>query len=258
MPCPVIIDRLVTTLDRVRGLHARIGDRRWNIYTVLRTWNPAPSAPTLAVHGTPGTTTYTYALVAEWADGTVSLASTSATVTTGPATLSSVNHVQVTGAYPSGATRLRVYRLAGGTTQGKIATLNSPTLTVDDTGLAGDATTPSTDVPRRGFGSATDVETLLTPTPRVSVPSPWLQFAPTPVVKDEQGEIKLTEVSLRYTEAEINGGFSLAGNQEWLYKLVDSTVQAGETRYYVLASPPLPDREWTLGWIIRLNNAAGG
>lgn len=80
-----------------------------------------PAAPTVAVVGTAGTTSYSYALVAQYATGD-SVQSPATTITTGNATLSSSNYNQVTlPALPGGATGWRVLRTAGGASQGQLA-----------------------------------------------------------------------------------------------------------------------------------------
>jgi hypothetical protein len=107
-----------------------------------------PSAPTLATAGTAGSTTISYKITDELADGTATDASAVATITTANATLSSTNKVTVTlGTFPTGVTKRRVWRTATNgtspTTTGSIGTITSGT-TFDDTGQAGDSATAPT------------------------------------------------------------------------------------------------------------------
>lgn len=81
----------------------------------------APSAPTVTVHGTAGSTTYSYVVVAvgQTGDG---LESGATSVTTGNATLSGTNYNQITQPTLSAyATGWRVVRTAGGTSQGDVS-----------------------------------------------------------------------------------------------------------------------------------------
>jgi len=111
----------------------------------------APAAPTVVATGTTGSTSYTY-LVADIGNVGVS-PSTATTNTTGNASLSTTNYNAVTFIGISGHT-YGVYRSAGGTTQGLIATVTlTPTTTypagssvssvVNDTGLAATYGTPT-------------------------------------------------------------------------------------------------------------------
>lgn len=105
-----------------------------------------PSAPTVANVGTAGSTTYSYKLVALNADGTFSAASAAGTTTTGNATLTTGNFNRLTFTPSASVYQYAVYRTAGGVAQGKIATVvtNFATvgITVNDTALVGDTTTP--------------------------------------------------------------------------------------------------------------------
>lgn len=104
----------------------------------------SPSAPTLTTNGTPGSTSYTYAVVG-CEDGTAcayhSNGLQTTTIGTGNATLSGTNSINIK-AYADtlyGYRCYNIYRTAGGATQGKIATCVSKQFI--DTGLTGDATT---------------------------------------------------------------------------------------------------------------------
>ena len=105
-------------------------------------WPVAPAAPTVTPHGTAGTTAYSYEGVAHYPDGTRSGAGAAGSTALGAATLTGTNFNRTAWALPYGCATLGVYRTAGGTTQGLIATLTAPTATLDDTGLAGAGATP--------------------------------------------------------------------------------------------------------------------
>jgi hypothetical protein len=96
-----------------------------------------PALPTVTPTGTPGATAHSYVIVALAQNG-VSAASAAGSTTTGHATLSSANFNRLVWTAVTGATAYRVYRTIGGLTQGLIATVGN-TLTLDDTGLVGDA-----------------------------------------------------------------------------------------------------------------------
>lgn len=117
-----------------------------------------PSAPTVAVVGTTGSTTWAYKVVAKDGNGgTVgtTAASSAGQVTTGNATLTAANYNNITWTAVSGAQSYDIYRTtAGGTpnTTGKIGNVvtqiisdTTLPLSLQDTGLTGDASTaPST------------------------------------------------------------------------------------------------------------------
>jgi len=106
-----------------------------------------------------------------------------------------------------------------------------------------------------GQGQATDVVRELRPQPRVLV---WdgLRYSMEPCGLDEAGEIKLTEVSITYTQAEIDGGGALRPNQEWLIRVSEAHGQAQRDRYYQHTRPPFVDREKDMGWILWLRAVA--
>jgi hypothetical protein len=95
--------------------------------------------------GTPGFTYYAYAIVGKLADGSVAwLTATPGSTTRGNATLSSSDYNAITWTAPRynpGVATFDVYRVAGGGTQGKIAS-GLTTLTYNDTGGAADGTSP--------------------------------------------------------------------------------------------------------------------
>lgn len=102
-----------------------------------------PSAPTVSVQGSTGSTAYTYLVVARSADGNTTVGSSITTVTTGNAVLSSSNHNRITPVAVTGATSYDIYRTASGGTPsstGKIGNITSGYL--NDNGLVGDSSTP--------------------------------------------------------------------------------------------------------------------
>lgn len=97
-------------------------------------------------------------------------------------------------------------------------------------------------------GSSVDNLTEILPQPLVS--DYGLKYELTPAGLDEGGEIALSEVSLTYTEDELDPS-GVAGTQV-IYLLRDAHGQSIKDRYYVLISPPKPDRVNTIGWMLRL------
>ena len=123
----------------------------WNYALAGATQLATPTAPTLTVNGTPGSTTITYKVVAVEDPYSVyhTAASAATTTTTANGTLSSSNSVTLTvyGDTLYGARCFNIYRTATNgtspTTTGLIASCVGKTFT--DTGLAGDSSTaPST------------------------------------------------------------------------------------------------------------------
>ena len=112
-----------------------------------------PSAPTITPQGTTGASTWTYKVEALNRDQT-SIASAAGSTTTGNATLSSTNFNRITWTAVTGASAYRIYRTAvatSPTTTGVIAIVGASALQLDDTGLAGDASTAPTAVTGGGF-----------------------------------------------------------------------------------------------------------
>jgi hypothetical protein len=69
--------------------------------------------------------------------------------------------------------------------------------------------------------------------------------------RQDEGDIRLSGISLTMTEAEITGG-RLDGNESWLWKLVDTGGQGIQDRYYVLKDPAKAKR-LALGWDVVLH-----
>jgi hypothetical protein len=121
---------------------------------------PSFGNPSVAVVGTPGSTTWSYKITAVDGNGRESAVSAIGTTTTGNATLTGGNFNQIIllGNYVLGVGKYNVYRTAAGgtpSTTGKIGTATiASTISVaqglaapdvfNDTGLAGDGTTPPT------------------------------------------------------------------------------------------------------------------
>lgn len=105
----------------------------------------------------------------------------------------------------------------------------------------------------RGEGTASVLfRTALSPTPLMrSVSERWRLE---PHGRDEQGAVRLEEVSLTYTEEELTGG-TLSASQEFYYEVVEDRGQRSNTNYFVLREKPSTDREKTIGWILVLEHA---
>lgn len=104
-----------------------------------------------------------------------------------------------------------------------------------------------------GSGSFTDTETEILPRPIVE-PFESFHLKLEPCGMNEAGFLRMTEVSLTYTEAELGGGELPHGTQH-LFKIVEAHGQATTTRYFVNRRPPYPDRIRTLGWLLHLDVA---
>src|SRR5262252_7947917 len=83
-----------------------------------------PAAPTLARGGIAGTTHYGYKVVAVRSTGHTA-ASAEATYTTGFATLDSAHWIDIVPPVVPGATAWDIYRTTGGSSQGKIGTIQN-------------------------------------------------------------------------------------------------------------------------------------
>ena len=101
-----------------------------------------------------------------------------------------------------------------------------------------------------GDGDFRDVITTITPAPRVEQWDgyKWVLLA---AGVHEDGIIRVSEVSLTYTWAELTGG-TLEKNQQFFYRLVDAHGQGQEDRILRQSKPPFVDREKTIGWILWL------
>lgn len=104
-----------------------------------------------------------------------------------------------------------------------------------------------------GEGARTDVGHELRPQPRVRQ---WdgvrLQQAACGV--RELGDVRVTEVSLTYTDAQITGQ-PLRANQEIFYAIGEAHGQGSPLRVWAFSQPPFVDREKDLGWVLWLRRA---
>ena len=102
-----------------------------------------------------------------------------------------------------------------------------------------------------GEDDYTDVVTEITPQPRVRQWDgyKWVLLA---AGVHEDGVIRLTEVSLTYTFAELAPPDTLRPNLQFFYVLVDAYGQSNDPRVLRVAKPPFPDREKDIGWVLDL------
>jgi hypothetical protein len=87
---------------------------------------------------------------------------------------------------------------------------------------------------RPGIGTPTDTVIELDPPPMVTDLS--LRVDLRPAGREEEGDVLLTEVSLRYTEAELHP--STVGATEWAYRITDAHGQQLAPRFYTVSKPP--------------------
>lgn len=97
-----------------------------------------------------------------------------------------------------------------------------------------------------GDGDYRDVVTTIEPTPHVEK---WNGYRGALLAAGvhEDGEIRVSEVSLTYTWDELTGG-TLQKNQQFFYRLTDGHGQGQEERILRLNRPPFCDREKSIGW----------
>lgn len=100
-----------------------------------------------------------------------------------------------------------------------------------------------------GEGDYTDEAAELRPQPRVHI---WdgLRFVQMTCGINEAGEIRLSEISLTYTEAQLFP--KLERNQESFIAIGEAHGQGTTTRLFGHTRPPFIDREKTMGWVIFL------
>lgn len=103
-----------------------------------------------------------------------------------------------------------------------------------------------------GEGDAIDTVRELTPQPRVLV---WdgFRWTASPIGTEEEGRVRVTEVSLSYRHDELVGD-DLQPNEEWLIRISEAMGQGQPDRYFVHDGPPFPDREKDMGWVLRLRH----
>lgn len=107
-----------------------------------------------------------------------------------------------------------------------------------------------------GEGPFSDVVTEIRPQPLVEV---WngLNFTLRDCGVDELGEIRLREVSLQCTEADLIGPKPLARGQQWFLRLDEAHGQATRAKFFVHTRPPYIDREKDMAWVLWLRSAEG-
>lgn len=96
-----------------------------------------------------------------------------------------------------------------------------------------------------GAGTPTDVETLITPTPRIEFKGD-LELEGHGLV--DKRTMKAYEISLTFTENFLQGHPLLAG-QECIYKLVERNSQGADTTHWIMTNIPLVDRG-EIQWIL--------
>lgn len=107
-----------------------------------------------------------------------------------------------------------------------------------------------------GKGKFTDTATELTPRPTIEV---WngLRFQLKDCGLDELGEIRVKQVSLSCTEADLVGPATLPAGAQWFIRVSEGHGQESTDRYYIHNRPPYIDRMKTVGWILWLRAATG-
>ncbi len=107
-----------------------------------------------------------------------------------------------------------------------------------------------------GEGSFTDDAVELRPQPLVST---WdgFKYVQQACGIEELGDVRVTEVSLTYTHADLTGK-PLAANQQVFIALGEAHGQAQPTRMFTFARPPFVDRVKDLGWSILLQRVQTG
>lgn len=93
-----------------------------------------------------------------------------------------------------------------------------------------------------GDGSPTDLETLMTPTPRIKFYRQNEGWRLDPNGLTEDRRMRATEISLTFQEDFLQGE-PRAANQECFYKLVERNGQGADTTYWILAAVPLVVRD---------------
>jgi hypothetical protein len=102
-----------------------------------------------------------------------------------------------------------------------------------------------------GEGDYADVVTTLAPPPLVQQ---WdgYRWALLAAGVHEDGQIRVTDVSLSYTYAELTGPATIAENQQFFYRLTDAHGQGQEERLLRANRPPQVDREKGMCWQVWL------
>lgn len=106
-----------------------------------------------------------------------------------------------------------------------------------------------------GEGRFADVAAELRPQPKIEM---WdgIRWAQMTCGLNDAGEIRLAEISLTYTEAQITAQ-PLGKNQDLFYAITEAHGQGTATRLFGISRPPYIDRERTMGWMIYLRAVQG-
>jgi hypothetical protein len=99
-------------------------------------------------------------------------------------------------------------------------------------------------------------EIVLSPPPRVMFENLQSRsYTLRPEGRQEDGVVKVTEISLAaYQEDDLTGG-DIPPNVEFYWALEDAHGQGLRRREYVLFGPPIADREKDIGWTVYLKRA---
>jgi hypothetical protein len=102
-----------------------------------------------------------------------------------------------------------------------------------------------------GEGTMTDVGAELRPRPRVKI---WdgLKYVQAVCGIRELGDVKLTEVSLTYSDADLTAQPLDAQRQEMFIAIGEGNGQGSPTRLWGHTQPPFIDREVDMGWVLHL------
>lgn len=111
-----------------------------------------------------------------------------------------------------------------------------------------------------GDGAYTEVETEITPQPRVlPYAERGLSYSLEPCGIDEAGFVIIKEISLSYTHEELTGKTVTGGIEgdtpapsEWVIRIREAHGQNQPFRDFKIDGAPFPDREKDIGWVMRL------
>lgn len=110
-----------------------------------------------------------------------------------------------------------------------------------------------------GLGQPVDTLTELTPPPNVQ-PFLELGYKLQPCGIDEAGVVKITEVSLSYSLADLLGrqpDAQLPDGTENLFLLRENYGQGQPDRVFELNGSPASDRQRSIGWVLWLRKSRG-
>jgi len=101
-----------------------------------------------------------------------------------------------------------------------------------------------------GDGDPVDVGAEIRPQPRVKQ---WdgLKYVQAVCGIRELGDVRLTEVSLTYSDSDLTGQ-PLAANQEIIIAIGEAHGQGSPLRVWTHIVPPFIDREVDMGWVLNL------